>query len=358
LNSIATRTPSLKSGSDVRKIGSKLRRFAQNAVRGAEEVAQNLFVFTPLVLPLPYNRAAQIANRHIVKQTIALLRRQLDMSEFQLWTFLPTALPYVGTLGESLDVYYITDEFSQFSELDGGKVRAMERELCERADVVFCTANSLLEAKRPYNPETYLASHGVDHAHFSSALRPDLGEAPELAALPRPILGFFGLIHDWIDLSLLGYLAKARPQWSLVLIGGAKVDLGSLQGLPNVHLLGRKPYEELPRYCKSFSVGLIPFVINELTRHVNPIKLREYLSAGLPVVSTPLPECGYYRDHCHIASSPPEFLAAVERAVAEDSPDGRRQRSEAMESETWDHVVEKLGARVRQARERRGWQAP
>jgi glycosyltransferase involved in cell wall biosynthesis len=275
------------------------------------------------------------------------------MKEFQLWSFLPTAVNYVGHLGESLVVYYVTDEYSQFSAVDRDKIAAMDREMCRRADLVFATATSLVEARRGLNPDTFLASHGVDHAHFARALAPEVEVAPEIAALPRPVLGFFGLIHDWIDIELLAHVARQRPDWSVVLIGKPQVDLSALGRLANVHLLGRRPYQELPRYCKGFSVGIIPFVVNELTRHVNPIKLREYLSAGLPVVSTPLPECASHPGLCEVASSPAGFLAAVERAVAADSPAQRVQRSAAMRDESWEARVQAIGRRVVEVRQRR-----
>lgn len=349
INSIATRTPSFGSGRDLRKMATKLLSFA----RGAEQVEDNLWVFTPVVLPFPHSRAAQRINRQILKQTLRLQLRRLEMDDFQLWSFLPTAVSYVGALGESLVVYYVIDEYSQFSEVDSAGIAAMERELCERADIVFVTANSLLEAKSGWNPETHLASHGVDHAHFAAALGDDVEVAPDIAGMAGPILGFFGLIHDWIDQGLIAHLARQRPDWTIVLIGNARVDVSALEALPNVHLLGRKPYEDLPGYCKAFSVGLIPFVVNELTHHVNPIKLREYLSAGLPVVSTPLPEVTYHSDACYLAASPDEFVAAVERALAENSPARRRQRSEAMTAETWEKVVDRLGDEVRAVADRR-----
>ena len=350
INSIATRTPSMTSGRDVTKMVSKLGRF----VRGLDQVQDNLWVFTPIVLPFPHSRLAQAANREIVKQTIRGLRLRLGMDQFQLWTFLPTAAPYIGSLGESIAVYYITDEFSQFSELDSDKIAAMERDLCQRADVVFVTANTLLEAKSVYNAETHLASHGVDHTHFSRALDDSVSIPAEVANLKPPVLGFFGLIHDWVDLATIEHLARNRPQWSIVLIGKATVDTSRLDNLGNVHMLGRKPYEHLPGYCRAFSVALIPFVVNELTRHVNPIKLREYLSAGLPVISSPLPEVTHYQDTCYLASTPDDFLGACERALAEDSDARRKQRCEAMSGETWDQKVAELGNHVMRVSRSRG----
>lgn len=351
LNSIATRTPKLSSGSDLAKIRRKLGSF----VAGPRRVEPRLHVFTPLVLPFPHARAAVTVNRQILRATTAVFRRRLGMGEFQLWSFIPTAVEYFGHLGESFRVYYCTDEWSQFSYVDGARVTAMERELCRRADVVFTTSRTLWESKRAWNPETHLASHGVDYAHFARALEPDVTPPPELAGKKGPVLGFFGLVQDWIDLDLIGWLAAARPDWTIVMIGKVAVDHSRWAEVPNILWVGRKPYEELPRWCKAFDVGLIPFRINELTRNVNPIKLREYLSAGLPVVSTPLPECAQYPEWCRVADTREAFLAACEAALGEGAPEARRRRSDLMRAESWEHKVRQLGEHIRrvQAQKRR-----
>lgn len=351
LNSISMRSPNLRDPRDVSKIWRKLKTFLGGGLR---EAAPNLWVYTPIVLPFPHSRLAAAANRWILKATIGLLRRKLGMRDFQLWTFLPNAIDYVGRLGESLVVYYCIDEWSQFTYISGAKMGAMENELCRKADIVFATAKSLEERRRPYNTETHLASHGVDYDHFAKALSDDTPVAPEIAALPGPVIGFFGLIHEWIDLALIEYLASRHPDWSIALIGKASVDTSRLAKLPNVHLLGRKPYAELPSYCKGFSVGLIPFAVNELTLAVNPIKLREYLSAGLPVVSTALPEVAYYRGECGVADNYEQFERYVEAAIRDDSPEARRRRSDAMRDETWERKVASLGAQVMRVKAKRG----
>lgn len=349
LNSIGLRTPSLTSGRDLAKMWRKLRSFTQGPV----EVEKNLWVYTPIVLPLPHSPAAIALNRQILRRTLGYLRWKLGFDAYQLWTFVPNALPYLGMPGESLVVYYCTDEFSKFSYLDGERMAEKERMLCERADVVLTTARPLLERKLELNPETHLSLHGVDHAHFARALDPATPVAPDLANAPRPVLGFFGLIHDWIDLGLIEAVARARPDWTIALIGKAAVDVSALARLPNVKLLGRKPYEDLPAYCRALSVGLIPFAINELTRNVNPIKLREYLSAGLPVVSTALPEVQAYDRLVRIARTPEEFVAACDEAIRTDTPELRRARSEAMSAETWEGKVNAIGQIVMAVQERR-----
>jgi hypothetical protein len=350
LNSIATRTPSLGSSSDVEKIKRKLKSF----VDGPKQIGDGLSVFTPLVLPFPHNQAAVLANRQILRGTVGLFRRKLGMGAFQLWSFIPTAVEYFAHLGESLRVYYCTDEWSQFSYVDSARIVAMEKRLMEMCDVVFCTSRTLLETKKQYNPNTFLASHGVDYAHFSQALDPSTPLAPELEGLKGPVLGFFGLIHDWIDLDLIGWIAAQRPQWNIVMIGKVAVDNTRWKHLSNIHWLGRRPYESLPSYCKGFDVGLIPFALNELTRNVNPIKLREYLSAGLPVASTHLPEVALCKEWCEVADTKEEFLARCEAALKVGSPEQRRKRAEAMRVEDWDNKVAQLGEHVMNVKAARG----
>lgn len=351
LNSIAARRPDFGSARDLRKMASKVVGF----LSGPREVEPNLWVYTPLVLPFPYSRAASLVNGWILRVTVGTLRLALGMRDFQLWTFLPTTAPFVGGLNESLAVYYCTDEWSGFAHLGREPVEVMERALCAKADVVFATSGPLVERKSAYNRETHLASHGVDHPHFAAALDEGTRVPDDVAILPRPRLGFFGLIENWIDLELIAYVAARRPHWSIVLIGRAAVDVSRLKAYPNVHLLGRRPYRELPAYARGFDVGICPFVTNELTRNINPIKLREYLSAGLPVVATGIPEAALYPGSCHLADGPAAFLAACEAAVRADTPALRRQRSDSMRDETWERKAAeslRIAARVKAARGR------
>jgi glycosyltransferase involved in cell wall biosynthesis len=363
LNSIGTRTPSLRSSRDVNKIVSKLKSFA----KGPTEIEGGLHVYTPIVLPFPHSRPATVANRGIVKGTVRLLRRKYRMrNDFQLWSFIPSAANYVGQLGESFVVYYCTDEYSKFGHVDGERIAAMERQLCQRADIVFTTAKTLLERKKEYNPETHLASHGVDVTHFAKVFDPNCEVPAEIRHLKGPVLGFVGLIEQWVDTDAIAYLAEKKPDWNFVIIGRAMKDLSHLSR-SNIHLLGRKPYADLPPFLKRFDVGLIPFHLNELTLNVNPIKLREYFSAGLPVISADIPEVRHYADFefgakegalgCGVYQSYGELLSLCERAIVADSPTARKRRSQAMLAETWDKTVEALGqhiARVRDQKRARG----
>lgn len=342
LNSVATRTPRLSSGRDLGKIRRKLGEF----VRGPVKVADNLWVFSPLVLPLPHSAVAQRINRQVLRATIYALRKRLGLAAFDLWTFLPNVADYVGTLGERTSVYYCVDEWSLFSYLDEAQTRAAEARLLAKVDACFAINHALADAKRLHNPHTFVSPHGVDHAVFARALDPETKTPSDVAALPGPVIGFYGTIQDWVDLELIAGLARRHPAWSIVLLGQILVDVAAVKDLPNVHLLGRKPHAELPAYCKAFDVGLIPYRISERMTYVNPIKLREYLSAGVPVVSTPVPEVVRYRHLCAIADGLDAFERAVIAALADGGDQRRRQRSDAMRTETWTARVAEVSRTV------------
>lgn len=349
LNSLATRTPKLSSGRDLGKIQRKLREFAA----GPKNVENDLWVMSPLVLPLPHSAVARAINRQVLRATIRALRRRLGIAEFQLWTFLPSTADYVGTLGESLSVYYCVDEWSMFSYLDKAQTVAAERKLLDRVDAVFAINHALADAKRAHNPATFVSPHGVDHAQFARALDDATALPADLAALPRPRIGFYGTLQTWVDFELIAQIARARPAWQIVLLGQQLADTSAVRGLPNVHLLGQKRHDELPAYCKGFDVGLIPYRIDERMAFVNPLKLREYLSAGLPVVSTAVPEVQRYANLCTIASTSEEMVAAIERALATDSPEARRARSARMVTETWAARVAQVSRTVDEIAERK-----
>ncbi len=183
--------------------------------------------------------------------------------------------------------------------------------------------------------------------HFRRALDPETVVPEELARLPHPRIGFFGLIADWVDLDLMAYVAKAFPNCSVVFVGKSITDISALEQLPNVHFLGRKPYADLPAYCKGFDVAVMPFRINELTLNANPLKVREYLAAGLQVVSTQIPEVEVL-GLCRMASSPEAFVREIEAALAED-PGPSAERSEAIRSESWESRAETIGRHLAEA---------
>lgn len=342
INWHASRRPSLNRR-DFSSIVEKLKQFRNGLV----QVGERFWVLTPLVVPLPSSALARRLNRGLLKlQTRQALRRMPGRR--QLWSFTADIGPLVGSFGEERVIYYCVDEFAAFSGYDVETTRRLDRELCEMADLVITTSQALYQSKSAYNPNTIFVPHGVLYDHFAQALRPEFPVASELRDLPRPIIGYYGLVQDWQDLDLLAEVARRRPQWSVVLVGKVQTDIERFRQIPNLRFLGQRPHAQLPHYSRGFDVATIPHKINELTRNMNPIKLREYLAAGLPVVSTPLPEVKVYEPEVRLAAGVDAWLAALEQAVADRSPEKDRQRSALVASEGWAVRVQTIAQELAQ----------
>jgi UDP-galactopyranose mutase len=261
------------------------------------------------------------------QQVVEAQRRLVDeliaghaIHRYVCWYYTPMSLPFSRHLKPWAVAYDCMDELSAFRGAPPGLLRN-EAELLQRADVVFTGGQSLYEAKKDRHPNVHAFPSSVEMAHFGKA-RAALEEPADQANIPHPRMGFFGVVDERMDIALLEAVAKARPQWQLVILGPVvKIDPASLPRLPNLHYLGGKPYAELPRYLASWDVALMPFARNESTRFISPTKTPEYLAAGKPVVSTsirdvvrPYGEQGLVQ----IADEPEDFVRACEAALAQD----------------------------------------
>lgn len=341
VNSLGNRAPRA-SARDVRRVVDKLARFAGHLTEGPVEVAPNLFVITPLAIPSYRSQWARAVNEVAVTATVKRAMRTLGFARPLLYTFVPASAWVARKLGESHVVYHCVDEYSKFDGA-GDDIAALEAELIAKSDLVI-TCSSLLQAsKSQLNPRCVLVRHGVEHSHFKQALDPATGLPADVRDLPRPLFGFYGLVAEWVDLEAMARVAEAYPHGSLVIVGehnnANAAGMARLRALPNVHFLGRKPYSALPGYCKAFDVALLPFVKNELTENANPLKLREYLAAGLPVVSTDIPEAKAVAERgVYLADGADAFVTRVGEALCRGAgPD--RARSDAMARESWDEKV-------------------
>lgn len=333
INYHASRAPSATS-SDMAYMAKKLLEIA----KGLKKPRKNLFVLTPLVIPLPSSPLVRKLNRYLLIAQIKLALRKISTGAIQIWSFTPDIAYVLGHFNEEKVVYYCVDDHASFSGYDKQQVLKDEEELCRKSDLVITTSMVLQEAKKDWNPNTILVTHGVDFDHFNKAVTKTFPCPKELEGIPHPRLGFFGLIRDWVDVDLLWQVAQKRPEWHFVMIGDAdsSIDLGKYKNTPNMHFLGRKPYEDLPAFCQHFDIGLIPFKVNELTHAVNPIKLREYLSAGLPVISTPMPEVKKYSVLVRIVDSADSLEKSVLRILDDENQDYKKKtRTNSMKKETW-----------------------
>jgi glycosyltransferase involved in cell wall biosynthesis len=258
--------------------------------------------------------------------------------------FNPAAGLLAGKLGEDELVYYCVDDYTEFTGASKG-LKEIEEELFRKSGLVIVSAEKLFDDKKKFNENTHIIRHGTDWRHFRTALGDETEIPFEIKDLPKPIIGFHGLLADWVDFELIKKTAEHFKTGSVVLIGKIAVDaeqkIKILDKVKNVHFLGRKPYAELPKFCKGFDVALNPFAINELTLAANPLKVREYLAAGLKVVSTDIPEVRIL-DHCLIGDGHADFIEKIETALKDET--SKEIISDSIKAESWEARIEELRA--------------
>jgi glycosyltransferase involved in cell wall biosynthesis len=348
INSIGMRNPTV-SKKDLAKAVKKIGGYLGNRL---EPVDKNFWVLSPMVLPFHGNRLANRINDRWLLRQVRGCQKKLGFGDPILWSFLPNAVGVFGQLGEKLAVYYITDDFTKFTGHPAGAIGRMEKELVAKADVIIASSRHLADIKGNGKKINFV-SHGVNHAHFSRALGITAEQYPaDIRNIKKPIIGFYGEINDWLDLKMIHRAAGLKPDWSFVLLGRVAVeagDIGYLKTLPNIHLLGQKKFDQLPAYCAAFDVGLIPMKLNDLTVCVHPLKLKEYLAAGLPVVSARLPEVLAYKDVVEFADNAEELIAAVTKHLTGDREKIKHALSRRVAAENWDDKVVEISVLIEKA---------
>lgn len=314
------------------------------------EVSDRAGGVTVLVPHLPEEFSDASAAGH---QSV-LLDEWMDVASldgYVLWYYTPMALQFSRNLQPLLTVFDCMDELSLFRGAHPNLLR-LEAELLRRADVVFTGGQSLFEAKESRHPDVHLFPSSIDQAHFRQARTTSRAPADQ-EAIPGPRIGYFGVIDERMDFGLLAGLADARPNWQLVMIGPVvKVDRSEVPVRPNLHFLGKRSYDDLPRYIAGWDAALIPFALNESTRFISPTKTPEYLAAGKRVISSPIRDVvePYGRlGAVQIAGTVEEFTDAIETALQEGATDQwmrdvDRLLAGASWNKTWDAMAEVMAA--------------
>jgi UDP-galactopyranose mutase len=299
-----------------------------------------------VVVPHLPETMAENHREHAQRLLLDRLLEREQIVDYLLWYYTPMALEFTRHLSPRAVVYDCMDELSAFQGASA-LLKERERELMSRATLVLTGGHSLYEAKRHQHANIHPFPSSVDVAHFGQA-RLNPVDPPDQAGLPRPRLGYFGVIDERMDIPLLAGIAAARRDWQIVMVGPVvKIDPASLPRAANIHYLGPKRYEELPHYIAGWDVALMPFARNEATRFISPTKTPEYMAAGKPVVSTsirdvvrPYGQQGLVR----IADDVASFVGACSDAMSEDSVERLTQADAFLRHTSWDGTWTRIRA--------------
>ena len=343
VNSLSTRLPKLTERSGRTSVWKKLRSYRKGAVC----VEKNLFVVTPLALPFFGSSVVRWMNKYLVAAQVRWCMRRFHLETPIVWLALPTALEAAQAIPHSLLLYQAADKISAYRGIDKAVITELELRCFGEADLVMFPGQEMFGRYGHLNKRSYLLEHGVDYEHFSQAAGEGVEPPEDIATIPGPIVGYFGEVdYKKVDQALIRHAALARPSWSFVFIGNVSTDISNLDDLPNVYFLGARSYESLPAYAKAFDVCAVPWDReDEMVRHASPIKIREYLATGRPVVSTDFPEAHTFASLIRIARDRDDFVPQIEAALEENK--GLRQlRMDAVKGESWESRVEEVSARI------------
>ena len=348
IENTGARSPGIK---DYSRIKNRIKNWIKG-VKGIREEIDNLYVFSPIVLPFPYSRIARWINRRLMLVTIERWMRSADFTNPIIWTFLPTPLSIdiADNLTRKLFIYYCIDNFAA-SSAHARKIKQSEKTLLSKVDMVFTTSRELYNYCSGYNKQVYTFPFGVNFSQFERVSSGSKEKPLELKDIRPPMIGYVGGVHKWIDLDLIKKAAENHPEYSFVFIGPVQTDVSRLSGLKNIYFLGKKDHEILPCFIKAFDACIIPYLITDYTNNVYPTKLNEYLALGKGVVSTALPEvCSFNsqfgEDLVYIAHDVSDFSSLIRKAMDEKGQEVRDKRINVARQNSWENRMEEMCALI------------
>ncbi|MBA2248771.1 MAG: glycosyltransferase family 1 protein [Chitinophagaceae bacterium] len=282
---------------------------AENSFLNVAQPSDSLWV----VVPHLQNGLSEEAIISTQQELLSGLFNEMNINSYWFWYYTPMALPIGNFFKPQWIVYDCMDELSSF-KFAPDALKEREKDLLQKADIVFTGGMSLYEAKKDSHGNIYPFPSSIDKAHFEKA-RTISDEPRDQISIPHPRLGYYGVIDERMNLSLLQEVAEKKPDWNMIIIGPVvKIDPETLPKLSNIHYLGGKSYDELPAYLGGWDIAVIPFVLDESTRFISPTKTPEYLAGGKPVISTSIKDVVHpYGDQklVHIADTADEFIIAA-----------------------------------------------
>lgn len=307
--------------------------------------SSSINIVTPHLLDGLDQEQTNLALAQLLKQLLV----NIDLEDCLFWYYTPMALKFSDQFKPKFIVYDCMDELSAF-KFAPPELVYLEKKLMAKADIVFTGGNSLFQAKRNQHTNIHAFPSGIEKEHFERA-RLKLIEPADQSGIEGPKIGFYGVIDERFDISLIGQLASARPEWQFMLIGPVvKIDQHTLPANKNIHYLGQKSYNELPDYLSHWDVAMIPFLLNESTQYISPTKTPEYLSAGVPVVSSAIKDVidPYgITNLVQICTNPAEFISAIESELNKGCHKAWLQKvDQFLKGVSWDITHESMNSKI------------
>jgi glycosyltransferase involved in cell wall biosynthesis len=307
----------------------------KNIFGGTRRISDTVTVFSPLLIPVLYNDYIAKVNAVLLRRQFRKLLRDLNFKDYLLWAGTPTVAPFLGLFQPRLLIYNPVDRYSTFPFVDRHSVEKLQGIVAQAAHLVITTADAIKEDMAQYNKMCEVVGHGVLFDHFNRAAQ-DLEVPEDLKSLKKPVIGFFGQLSGWkVDFDLIRKVALHYINASILLIGRVTDDIALFSDTPNVHVIGFRKFASLPAYLSAIDVCIIPFHLNDLVEGVDPIKLREYLCAGKPVLTTNFREARKFRDLVYIALNHDEFIQYVGLALTENDPSIVQKRISTVRGDDW-----------------------
>ncbi|UCG57793.1 MAG: glycosyltransferase [Phycisphaerales bacterium] len=337
VNSIVMQKPNLAGG---RTFLKKLTRKSKSIFRGLKKSGVGFWVYSPLSLPVHHIALGKLLNDALLRFQLFCAGKRLHVENPLLWVACPPACGVALKMRKTKLVYQRTDRLEEFPGVDSALIERYDRKLKSCADLTIFVNEALYNQEHSQCKKAMLLDHGVDFEMFAHAEKD--GTIPdELRDMKRPIVGFYGGIDDHtFDIGFMEQVVDLLPEMSFVFVGAASSDCSALMSRKNVWMLGQKPYEQIPHYGKCFDVAIMPWRQNRWIDGCNPIKLKEYLALGKPVVSTPFPELSKYKDVTYEAKTPEEFARCIQKAHNQDNAELVAQRRAKVALSSWDSKAE------------------
>lgn len=350
IENTGVRTPTFK---DIRRLTKRIVNWFKSS-KGFREEAENLYIYSPLILPFPYSRISRWINKYLLLKALKRWMKAMEFRDPIIWTFLPTgtALDIINNIDRKLLIYYCIADFYELAD-NYKKVKKTEDELIKECDLIFVQGRALEEKCRRLNNNVRIFPFGVSIETFEK-FRYSADKVPDdIRGVKKPIIGYIGGIHKHIDFALLKFIAQSHPEWSLVLIGPLQTEIQGLDNFKNVFILGKKDFSELPYYSNEFSVCIIPYQKTGYTTTVYPTKLNEYHALGKPVVSTDLPEIENFNKEngnlVLIGKTHEEFVRCIIKMLNESANELPEKRRCSARKNSWATRIEEMSSLMDEA---------